>query len=145
MSEPGVPEALDNDDVQRWRRGLKKGETRTNFVESTMIAPTVNGSGNQVTMEAPPPMPLKPAPAREVVDEIAGAVWKGAQENPLDYLILAHALRRDHPELYGAMSDEDLRNHIRDFAEASSRAAVESVYKKNLGWDDTPTIGVIKP
>jgi hypothetical protein len=60
-------------------------------------------------------------------------------------MILAHALRRDHPELYGAMSDDELRNHIRDFAEQSSRAAVESVYRENLGWDDTPTIGVIKP
>jgi hypothetical protein len=145
MSEPGVPVPLDNEAVKKWRRGLRRNETRTFIAESTMVAETVNGSGNQVPMPAPEALPLKPAPAREVVDEIAGMVWGGAQKNPLDYMILAHALRRDHPELYGAMSDDELRNHIRDFAEQSSRAAVESVYRENLGWDDTPTIGVIKP
>jgi hypothetical protein len=145
MSEPGVPVALDNEAVKKWRRTLGKGVRRTNIVESHMVAEPVNGTGDQVPMPAPEALPLKPAPAREVVDEIAGMVWGGAQSSPLDYMILARAMQRDHPELYGHMSDEELRNHIRDFAEQSSRAAVESVYRKNLGWDDTPTIGAIRP
>jgi len=145
MSEPGVPEILDNEGVKKWRRGLQKGETRRNIVESRMIAPTIRGDGDDVSMPTPAALPLKPAPAREVVDEIAGMVWGGAQSSPLDYMILAHSMRTRHPELYGHMSDDELRNFIRDFAETSSRAAVESVYRENLGWDDTPTIGVIKP
>jgi hypothetical protein len=145
MSEPGVPVALDNEAVKKWRRTLGKGVRRTHIVESHMVADPVSGSGDQVPMPAPEALPLKPAPAREVVDEIAGMVWGGAQSSPLDYMILAHSMRKRHPELYGHMSDEELRNHIRDFAEQSSRAAVESVYRKNLGWDDTPTIGAIRP
>ena len=120
--------------MREWRKHLPKGHIRETNVAHTSGYEEIEAEGDQVTLETPPVTNIRQAaPPREVADDIFGMVWNFARGSRERYPFVAQIIRHNYPEAFGHLSDDELKDKIKEHAEAAARSATEEVYRQK--WD----------
>ena len=126
---------MSEDEIVERRKHLDKGYTREQNTAHTVGYDNVEADGNDVKIVMPTHMAQAAIP-RDVADDIFGQMWSWASGSRENFALMAQMIRKQEPDAYGHLSDDELATKLEGHAKAAARKAVESVYKKDSNqWD----------
>ncbi len=122
-------------EIVEGRKHLDKGHTREQNTAHTVGYDNIEADGNDVKIVMPTHMSQAAIP-RDVAEEIFGQMWGWASGSKENFALMAQMIRKQEPDAYGHLSDDELATKLQDHAKAAARKAVEEVYKKDSNkWD----------
>jgi hypothetical protein len=137
---------MNGEQVRQWRRDLPKGHRRQPIVTMKRAdAPADSVDGQTAQLETEPKTPIKPAMPREVAEDVYGMVWQAVSASRESLQFYAGILRRTKPDVYGSMSDDQIKADIEKHYRQTARAVVEDLYR-DKGYDKGNVLGTpVKP
>jgi hypothetical protein len=99
-----------------------------------------SSDGQTAQLETEPKPRVRPAMPRDVAEDIYGMIWKAVSASRESLQFYAGMLRRTKPEVYGSMSDDQIKADIEKHYRQTARAVVEDLYR-DKGYDKGNVIG----